>query len=105
LRWAGIDASAHLLDLLDLVWHLAGFLAPAVGTGLIAASLAKGLFGRDLQAVPWRRLAAGSTVVCAAVLVCGLVASGHDGRMATYAAMVVACGVALWWIGFRRVRR
>ena len=25
----------------------------------------------------------------------------RDGRMATYAAMVVACALALWWVGFR----
>jgi hypothetical protein len=31
----------------------------------------------------------------------GLVIFEHDGKMATYSAMVVACAVTLWWVGFR----
>ena len=34
--------------------------------------------------------------------IAGLVVFEHDGKMATYAAMVVACAAALWWAGFRR---
>jgi hypothetical protein len=37
----------------------------------------------------------------AAASALGLVAFEHDGKMATYAAMVVACALALWWRGFR----
>jgi len=35
------------------------------------------------------------------VSIAGLVAFGRDGRMATYAAMVTASAVALWWAAFR----
>jgi hypothetical protein len=35
------------------------------------------------------------------VLLLGLVIFEHDGKMATYAAMVFACAIALWWVGFR----
>jgi hypothetical protein len=38
------------------------------------------------------------------VLIGGLVLLGHDGRMATYAAMVVVIAFSLWWIGFRPFR-
>ena len=31
-----------------------------------------------------------------------LVIFESDGKMATYAAMVVACALALWWVGFRK---
>jgi hypothetical protein len=31
----------------------------------------------------------------------GLVVFERDGRMATYAGMVLACAAALWWAGFR----
>jgi len=35
------------------------------------------------------------------VLAAGLWAFGRDGKMATYAAMVLACALGLWWSGFR----
>jgi hypothetical protein len=91
-------------DPLSLVWHLAGFFAPAIGTGLITATLAKLAWRRALGGVPWRRLALAAALSSAAVLLAGLVLGGHDGRMSTYAAMVVACAIALWWTGFRPSR-
>jgi hypothetical protein len=94
-----------LLDPLQLLWHLGGFFAPAVGTGLVAAALAKLLWRRELQGVPWRRLAGAAVGACAAVLIGGLVLTGRDGRVVTYAAMAVACGIALCWVGFVRRRR
>jgi hypothetical protein len=50
--------------------------------------------------VRWRRLAGWSSAAAALALAGGLVGFGRDGRMATYAAMVVAVAVALWWAGF-----
>jgi hypothetical protein len=29
---------------------------------------------------------------------------GRDGRMATYAAMVLGAALGLWWVGFRPLR-
>ena len=37
-----------------------------------------------------------------AVSVVGLVVFERDGKMITYAAMLIACALALWWAGFRR---
>jgi hypothetical protein len=34
------------------------------------------------------------------VLISGLVVFGRDGTMLTYAAMALACAVALWIVGF-----
>ncbi len=87
------------------VWHLLNFFAPAVGVGLIASTLAKVLWRRDLQAVRWARLALWASAVSALVLIAGLVVFGRDGKMATYAAMVTACGLALWVVGFVRPKR
>jgi hypothetical protein len=39
------------------------------------------------------------------VSLAGLVISGRDGRMVTYAAMTLACALALWWAGFGPGRR
>ena len=90
---------------IDLLWHVLNFFAPAVGMGLIAPSLAKLVWRRDLADVSWTRLAAWVTACSAAVLVVGLIVFGQDGRMVTYGAMVCACALTLWWIGFGPGRR
>ncbi len=90
---------------IDAFWHLLNFFAPAVGVGLIASGLAKLLWRRDLHAAPWARLALWAGAACALVLVAGLVVFGRDGKMATYAAMVTACGLAIWVVGFVRPKR
>ena len=89
------------MDPLDALWHLLNFIAPALGVGALAAALAKAFWRRDLAAVPWRRLALAGGGAALAALIAGLVLTGHDGRMITYAAMLVACALALWWVGFR----
>ena len=87
---------------LDAVWHLLNFVAPALGVAVLASAFAKWLWRRELAAVPWRRLvlwAAGTGVL---VLIGGMVLWGRDGKMATYAALVVVSALALWWVGFVR---
>lgn len=86
---------------LDLFWHLANLLAPALGMALIAPTLAKLLWRDALRAVPWVPLAAWVGGANALVLVLGLALQGRDGRMATYAAMVLASAAVLWWRGAR----
>jgi hypothetical protein len=93
------------VEALDVLWHLLNFFAPAAGLGVIAAGLAKLLWRRELSSVAWRRLALPAGLAGAAVLVGGLAILGRDGRMATYAAMVVACAFSLWWWGFGPGRR
>ncbi len=90
---------------IDAFWHLLNFFAPAVGVGLLASGLAKLLWRRELKGVGWLRLAAWAAAGCTAVLIAGLVVFGHDGKMATYAAMVAACALTLWWVGFGPMRR
>jgi len=85
---------------IDALWHLLNFFAPAVGVGLLAAAFAKVLWRSELKSVGWIRLSLWATLVSAAALVAGLIVFGHDGKMATYAAMVVACALTLWWVGF-----
>lgn len=86
----------------DAFWHLANFFAPALATGFIAAIGAKLLWRRQLAGAGWLRLGAWASGAMALVLLAGLVIFEHDGKMATYTAMVVACAAALWWAGFRR---
>ena len=90
---------------LDALWHVGNLFLPALALGALAAALAKVLWRRELQSVAWHRLAGPACAACAAVVLGGLVLFGHDGRMSTYAAMVAACAVTLWWQGFGPGRR
>lgn len=90
------------MDSVDAFWHLANLFAPALGMGLIAPTLAKLLWRRELRAARWLGLAIWTACSCAAVLVAGLVLLGRDGRMATYGAMVLVAALTLWWRGWRR---
>jgi hypothetical protein len=90
---------------LDALWHLLNLLLPAAGLGMIAAGMSKLLWRKALASVPWRRLAGWASAAAGLALLGGLVLSGRDGRMATYAAMVRASATALWWAGFGPGRR
>jgi hypothetical protein len=90
---------------LDALWHLINLLLPAAGLGMLAAGLSKVLWQAALRGVPWRRLAGWAGAAAGAALIGGLVITGRDGRMATYAAMVLASAGALWWVGFGPGRR
>jgi hypothetical protein len=85
---------------IDLLWHVLNLLAPGVSLGLIAAAGAKLVWRHDLAGVAYARLARWGAGAATATLLAGLVITGRDGRMATYAAMVLACAGALWWAGF-----
>jgi hypothetical protein len=92
------------MGVLDGLWHLLNFFAPAVGVGVMAAWLAKLLWWRELKSVsPWR-MAAWAVAASSLALVAGLLWTGHDGKMATYGAMVVVCALALWWAGWGKKR-
>ena len=90
---------------LDALWHLINFLLPAVSVGMLAAAGAKLFWRGELARVGWRRLAGWATGAGALTLLAGLLIFGRDGRMATYAALVVASAAALWWAGFGPGRR
>jgi hypothetical protein len=90
------------LDAIGGFWHLANFFGPAFGVGLIASIMAKLLWRHDLGAVPWLRLWAWASLPAAAVTVAGLVAYGRDGKVATYAGIVLASALGLWFAGSRK---
>jgi hypothetical protein len=85
---------------IDAAWHLLEFAFPALALGVIAAGLAKLAWRRDLGRIPWRRLAQWAAAAALAAQLAGLVAFGRDGKIATYAAMVLCSALALWWAGF-----
>lgn len=86
---------------IDAFWHLSNLLLPAVMMGLLCAGLAKLVWRRALRSVPYRRLATWATGAGVAALLVGWAAFGRDGRMASYALLVVSTAAALAWAGFR----
>ena len=86
----------RLLDALDLFWHFADFVLPAVGVGALTAALCKLFWRRALARFTWVTLAWQASAAGLAVLVAGLVITGHDGRMITYAGLVIACAIVPW---------
>jgi hypothetical protein len=89
----------------DALNHLVNLLLPALALGLLASGLSKLLWRSALRSVAWQRLAGWACGAALLALLAGLVIAGRDGRMATYAGMVLASAVALWWVGFGPGRR
>jgi hypothetical protein len=84
------------LDALDLFWHLANFVLPAIGVGALTAALCKAFWRRTLARTSWFTLAWQASAAGLAVRVAGLVITGHDGRMITWAGLVVVCALVPW---------
>jgi len=89
------------LQAADAFWHVTNFFAPALCLGAAAAVATRWIWRREVAGVGVLRLWAWASGAAALVSVAGLAVFGHDGRMATYAAMVMASAVALWWTAFR----
>ncbi len=82
---------------LDLLTHLLNFVAPALALGLALAYLAP-LFMRNKALGRTRSAqAAINCVVGVLALLVGLVVFGRDGKMASYAALVLATASSQWW--------
>jgi hypothetical protein len=90
---------------LDALMHLGNLFLPAVALAALAAALAKLLWRRELASVSFKHLALPAALACAVGTLAGLVVFGRDGKMATYAGMVLACAFTLWWRGFGPGRR
>ncbi len=88
---------------LDFAWHLINLFGVALLFALLVAVPAKLLWRAALQGWPWWRLAGVLALADAGVVLAGLVVFGRDGRMSTYALMVLASAAVLAWVGRRRL--
>ena len=86
------------MTFLALLGHLLNFVAPALAVALLLWGaprlLPKARRGRWTA----RRELAGLVGLGVAVLLAGLVLWGRDGKMLTYAALVLAQGSLAWWV-------
>ncbi len=84
------------MGLPDLLNHLANFAAPALWMAVAMTFLARLLMKKVAVAPVLPAQAAINFIVCLTVLVAGLWWGGRDGKMLTYAAMVLACATSQW---------
>jgi predicted anti-sigma-YlaC factor YlaD len=80
---------------IDFLFHLLSFLAPAVGVAL-GVGFAARLLWPGRAAGRWWRAFAANAAVGTGVLGAGLWFFGQDGKMATYAALVLAIATMQW---------
>jgi uncharacterized membrane protein len=81
---------------LDILNHLFNFVAPAAAMALVLALSRRLVGSKTPLALSWWAHAATIFIVGVAVLAAGLVLLGRDGRMLTYAALVLACASCQW---------
>ena len=84
----------------DVINHLFNFFLPALGVALLMAALLRLPYVRRLSPKsirPWHRPVKINFLVGSATLLLGLVFFGRDGKMATYALLVVAMAGSQWW--------
>lgn len=81
----------------DLLNHLLNFVAPALFVGALVAFAAPSLSKKWVSTRSRFRQAVINAGAAIAVLLAGLVFFGHDGKMATYGALVLAVASCQWW--------
>lgn len=84
------------MGLFDILNHLVNFTAPAAFVAIFTAFFARAVLHGKLSLPGFRRLAATCFVASLLVLVAGLGYFGRDGKMATYAVMVLTCATVPW---------
>jgi hypothetical protein len=86
------------MNFFALLAHLAGFVAPALVVGLILWLAPQ--WSSKGRVAHWSRTIDLTVLLVAgvAVLLGGLVFFGRDGKIATYAALVVVQGTLAWWM-------
>ena len=87
------------MSLFGLLDHLLNFIAPALVVGLLVAAMAPVLMKKSRPHHSWLIQSAINSGANVLVLLAGMLIFGHDGKMATYAAMVLTCASSQWISG------
>ena len=89
------------MGFLDLLNHLLNFVAPALALAAVLACLAPVFMKNKALAHSRTMQFAINFVVGVLALLAGLVLFGRDGKMASYAALVLAMASSQWWAARR----
>jgi len=81
---------------IDAVFHLLGFAAPALALAAMLPFFTLLVMGRGAAQPTWLAQFTVNAVACLGVLAAGLWFLGADGRMASYAVMVLVCASTQW---------
>ena len=81
---------------LDALYHAVNFMAPAAALAVLLVLGGRLIRSKGALALSWRAQVAINFVVGCAVLVAGLVVLGRDGKMLTYAALVLVAASVQW---------
>lgn len=84
------------MDPLIALNHLLNFVAPAAVLAVLLAPGSRWLMGKSTAALSWWAQAAIVFAVGCGVLAAGLWWLGRDGKLLTYAALVLACATCQW---------
>ena len=84
---------------LDLTRHLLSFAAPALVVALLVALAARLVLPASVRPASWRLAVLFNTLAGLAVLTGGLWYFGRDGKMVTYAALVLVVATVQWACG------
>ena len=79
---------------IDQINHLLNFLAPALAVGFVLAVCGPFILGKKLAGSALLLQTGINFVIGALALVVGLWFFGRDGKMASYAAMLVCCALS-----------
>ena len=85
----------------DALNHALNFFLPALGMALLVPSLARLVWWKAVSRVGWLRQVTWASLVNGLILVAGLIVTGRDGAMLTYAGLVLASALTVWWTGLR----
>jgi hypothetical protein len=81
---------------LDLLNHLLNFVAPALVVGILVCLSARVSMRRTPTGLPLGKQMVLNVVVGTAAMAGGLLIFGRDGKMASYAALVICCATSQW---------
>jgi hypothetical protein len=92
------------MNLLDILLHLLNFVAPALALAVLLPLLSRLFTKRQALLLPWWGQMLLNFVVGVAALLAALWLLGRDGKMAGYAALVLAVATSQWVLvrGWRR---
>jgi hypothetical protein len=85
------------MSFFDLLNHIINFALPALAMGVMVPLFSRLIWRKTPSKRSLKSQMIVTTLACLAVLFAGLVIFSTDGKMATYAALVVVAAVCQWW--------
>ncbi len=84
------------MGVIDAILHAFNFMLPALFVAVLVTASGRFLKQKRPLALIFPAQVAINSIACLAVLLIGLILTGRDGKMLTYAAMVFASGTVQW---------